>query len=248
MKAQLKNQDLTCFDKIEYFNKSIIQHGKYNDRVYVLKLSKEDFPDIMGFIEKLIDVYSYSKIIIKSPKWAYDELIEKGYIKEGFIPNFFNGNIDCYFLCKYIDDSRRHVDSSIKIQIKDVLEIADIKKNQQYHMISKNSDKIKKLDESDIKNLIDLYKTVFTRYPFPIFDERFIKQKMNEDTVYYGIYIDDKLISASSSEIDYENYNAEMTDFATLNEYRGNNLSYFLLKRMECDVKKLKIKTVYTIA
>jgi putative beta-lysine N-acetyltransferase len=71
---------------------------------------------------------------------------------------------------------------------------------------------------------------------------------MKEDTIFYGIYNNDELISVSSSEIDYENYNAEMTDFATLKEFRGNNLSYFLLKKMECDVRKLMIKTVYTIA
>jgi putative beta-lysine N-acetyltransferase len=248
MKVQLKNQYKTDFDKIEYFNKSIIQHGKYNDRVYVLKLSEEDFPDILDYIDKLTDNYSYSKIIIKSPRWAYKELIENGYEKEGLIPNFFNGNTDCYFLCKYINESRRNTNLSIKRQINEVLEKADSKKNQQYHMFSKFSDKIKKLDEEDIYNLISLYKNVFTTYPFPIFDKKFIKKTMKDSTLYYGIYIGDKIVSASSSEIDYENYNAELTDFATLKEYRGNNLSYFLLKKMECDIRKLMIKTAYTIA
>lgn len=248
MEDQLKNKCVTDFDKIEYFNKSIIQHGKYNDRVYVLKLSEDDFPDILGFIDDLIDDYSYSKIIVKSPRFFYKEFIENHFLKEGFIPNFFNGNTDCYFLCKYINDSRRNVDVTIKKQIKDVLEIAEIKKNQQYYMHSEYSDKIKKLDYVDIDNLIGLYSNVFETYPFPIFDKKFIKKKMADDTIFYGIYDEDNLISAASSEIDYDNLNVEMTDFATLKDYRGNNLSYFLLKKMEYDVKKLKIKTAYTIA
>jgi putative beta-lysine N-acetyltransferase len=248
MNIQLQKQYSINKDKIENINGSIIQHGKYNDRVYIMKLSKKNFSSIIDYVEDIAGENSYSKILVKSPECAYKKFKDAGYIKEAFIPNFFNGNTDCYFLCKYNENSRRKVDVSIKKQIKDVLEIAEMKKNQQDHMMSKYSDKIKKLDENDINNLISLYETVFTRYPFPIFDERFIKQKMNEDTIFYGIYIDDKLISAASSEIDYENNNAEMTDFATLNECRGNNLSYFLLKRMESDVKKLKIKTVYTIA
>ena len=39
-----------------------------------------------------------------------------------------------------------------------------------------------------------------------------------------------------------------MTDFATLPDYRGNNLSMMLLKEMEALMRSKKMKTVYTIA
>ena len=244
----LQNQLINNFDNIEYFNKSIIQHGKYNDRVYILKLSEEDLKDMIDIIKGLVDKYNYSKVIAKIPKWAYNRFIENGFVKEAFIPSFYNGSIDCYFLCKYNSDIRKNVEISVKKKINEVLEIAESKKNQQYHIKNKYSERIKRLDEDDINNLTNLYKKVFSTYPFPIFDEKFIYKKINDDTIFYGIYYKDNLISASSLEIDYDNYNAEMTDFATLEKNRGNNLSYFLLKKMECAVKQLKIKTLYTIA
>jgi putative beta-lysine N-acetyltransferase len=248
MKTQLENKYSSDFDKIEYFSKSIIQHGKYNNRVYILKLSEEDSPYILDYIEDLVNKNNYSKIIAKIPKCVYDKFIENGYVKEAFIPNFYNGSVDCFFLSKYKNDIRRKVDKSIKKKILDVLEISEMRKNQQYHITSKYSEKIKRLDEFDVGNLTKLYEKVFLTYPFPIFDKNFIENKMNEDTIFYGIYHNNNLISASSLEIDYDNYCAEMTDFATLENYRGNNLSYFLLKKMECAVKQLKIKTLYTIA
>jgi hypothetical protein len=39
-----------------------------------------------------------------------------------------------------------------------------------------------------------------------------------------------------------------MTDFATLPEYRGNNLSVSILSAMEKEMQKQKITTLYTIA
>jgi putative beta-lysine N-acetyltransferase len=71
---------------------------------------------------------------------------------------------------------------------------------------------------------------------------------MNENVKYFGIYKNDKLIAASSVEVDRKNKNAEMTDFATDPEHQGNNLSLILLMEMEAEMRKQKIKTVYTIA
>jgi putative beta-lysine N-acetyltransferase len=48
--------------------------------------------------------------------------------------------------------------------------------------------------------------------------------------------------------MDIQSGNTEMTDFATLPEYRGKGLSAFLLRLMESEVKKRQIKTTYTIA
>ncbi len=63
-----------------------------------------------------------------------------------------------------------------------------------------------------------------------------------------GVYLGNKLISASSAEMDVSAKNAEMTDFATDPDYAGNNLSLHLLREMEAEMRKRKMKTLYTIA
>ncbi|HOO09847.1 MAG TPA: GNAT family N-acetyltransferase, partial [Cyclobacteriaceae bacterium] len=84
--------------------------------------------------------------------------------------------------------------------------------------------------------------------PFPIFDERYLRKTMDENIDYFGAFVDDKLVAASSAEKDKENKNAEMTDFATLPKHRGKNLSYFLLKEMEGEMVSQGYKTLFTIA
>ena len=48
--------------------------------------------------------------------------------------------------------------------------------------------------------------------------------------------------------MDATSQNVEMTDFATLPEYRGRNLSYYLLQKMLWNMADEGIKTAYTIA
>ena len=81
-----------------------------------------------------------------------------------------------------------------------------------------------------------------------IFDGNYILKTMNKNINYFGIFENEKLVALASSEMDLVNLNTEMTDFATLHEYRGNNFSFHLLKEMEKDAKAKGIKTAYTIA
>ena len=41
------------YDKIERIRNTKVQHGKSNDRVYVMKLDKNDHPQVLDAIEKL---------------------------------------------------------------------------------------------------------------------------------------------------------------------------------------------------
>ncbi len=63
-----------------------------------------------------------------------------------------------------------------------------------------------------------------------------------------GILKREQLIALASADVDTEGKNAEMTDFATLPAFRGNNLSVILLSEMENEMKKQEINTLYTIA
>jgi putative beta-lysine N-acetyltransferase len=58
----------------------------------------------------------------------------------------------------------------------------------------------------------------------------------------------EKIVAVSSAEIDAEAKNVEMTDFATLYDYRGNGLAGALLARMEAEMSAMGIKKAYTIA
>jgi putative beta-lysine N-acetyltransferase len=71
---------------------------------------------------------------------------------------------------------------------------------------------------------------------------------MNENFIYFSIQKNDEIVALSSSEMDIDSQNVEMTDFATLSEYQGNGFAYYLLYKMEEEMIKRNIKVAYTIS
>jgi putative beta-lysine N-acetyltransferase len=57
-----------------------------------------------------------------------------------------------------------------------------------------------------------------------------------------------QLAAVASCEIDAENLNAEVTDFATDTQFRGMGFAGILLHAMETEMKKEGILLAYTIA
>ena len=71
---------------------------------------------------------------------------------------------------------------------------------------------------------------------------------METHVEYFGCEVFGRLIALSAAEMDTENENVEMTDFATLPTWRGYTVSMHLLATMEETVRTRNIKTTYTIA
>ena len=94
----------------------------------------------------------------------------------------------------------------------------------------------------------DLYKAVFSSYPFPVFDPDYLIQTMRDNVEYAGVWYKDRLVSIASAEKSPYYSNAEMTDFATLSDYSGNNFSVALLKFLEEKMIDQRYKTLYSIA
>ncbi len=96
--------------------------------------------------------------------------------------------------------------------------------------------------------MAEIYRRVFATYPFPIHDPEYLQSTMHGATVYFGVWKDGKIAALSSAEMDPRSGSVEMTDFATLPEYRGNGLALFLLQKMEEEMKSRGIRSLYTIA
>ena len=84
------------YDKIEKIGNTTIQHGKNNNRIYLMKLDKNDYPAVLKKIKSLAKKNQYTKIFAKIPKWAVDGFKNEGYIKEGHIPKLYNGKTDAF--------------------------------------------------------------------------------------------------------------------------------------------------------
>lgn len=235
-------------DKIEILeNGSLIQHGKHNDRIYLMKLKEKDVPSILETLSKLAIEHRYTKIFCKIPKWAAPLFYSNGFLLEASIPGFYNKQEDVFFVSKFLSSDRLLDIENSQLQelSKLLLEKSKTAKSSEKTV---SEFKVKRLGKTDIESITEIYREIFLSYPFPIHNPGYILKTMDENVQYYGVKVDGKLAAIASSEIDKKGENAEMTDFATSMTFQGNKLSTLLLEAMEKEMKKQGIRTLYTIA
>lgn len=234
-------------DAIVKISNSVIQHGENNDRIYLMKLCKDETSELLVELNLLAYKHKYTKIFAKIPYSVKELFTNYGYTTEAYIPDFFAEKEAGVFMAKYFYSERKN--NKNKEEISNILKVC-LEKAKKSEVIFdlKEGFCFRRANQEDSSQMADIYKKVFKTYPFPIQDPDYIKQTMTENTEYFGIWEDNNLIAVSSSEKDLDAQNAEMTDFAVLPEYRGNGFANFLLKEMELSAKTQGIKTSYTIA
>lgn len=233
-------------DKIEKLGDSLIQHGKFNDRIYLMKLADKDYPGIVKRLDDLAQQNNYTKIFAKVRNKHLDKFLSNDYEQEAHIPDFYADGEKTFFLGKFLDDGRKKIANQERID--KVIQVAKGKskiKNSP-HLDPQFDYRI--AEKADAEDMVKVYKQVFPTYPFPIHDPDYLCKTMDKNLIYFGIWKDEELIALSSSEMDREEKNVEMTDFATLPEYRGNSFALYLLDKMEEKMEQLGIDTFYTIA
>lgn len=234
-------------DTIEHIGSgSVIQHGKLNDRVYLMKLKKEDLTAVMQRLEELTEKEHYTKLFCKVPGSLAPHFLEEGFIREGQIPRFYLGDEDALFLSRFNDPARLADRPEEELARFRQLLSEPLKQHDQ---TSKWKDyRVRQLVKDDAEQITKIYKQVFESYPFPIHDPAYIARMMEEDVQYFGAFRGDQLAALSSAEIDFDTQSAEMTDFATDMEHTGHSLSCLLLQTMEEAMQRQGILTLFTIA
>ncbi|MCK4917630.1 MAG: putative beta-lysine N-acetyltransferase [Candidatus Omnitrophica bacterium] len=234
-------------DKIEEMPcGSLIQHGPYNDRIYLIKLGNNFSEESLQRLISLAKTNKYSKIFAKIPTSAANFFFNSGFLKEAEIPYFFSGKQSALFMGLYLTSDRMK-ETTIDL-IKKNLKIALEKTNTRKALPLNNKFFLRKCYKSDVFAMAKIYNEVFPSYPFPINDPTYLLKTMQTHIDYFGIETNGSLIAISSAEVDRKAANAEMTDFATLQKWRGNSFGQYLLAQMETKMKKKDIKTSYTIA
>lgn len=233
------------FDRIETLGKSIIQHGDYNDRIYLMSLNREDIPDILPQLDALATENGYSKIFAKIPFYALEEFLSFSYVNEAFIVNFFKGKEDAFFMGKFLTKERQQ--EQHMTEVRDIIQTAKSKAGI-LPDVEHPPFQLRQGTPKDADAIAECYKEVFDTYPFPIHDPDYLREIMEQDVDYFTLWDGDSLAAVSSAEKDPENKNVEMTDFATREKYRGQGLALYLLHAMESQMIKQHYRTAFTIA
>ncbi|ENQ3106408.1 putative beta-lysine N-acetyltransferase [Bacillus sp. 491mf] len=217
---------------LDYFNKRIrVDHYKGN------------VEKVMHRVEELANSHSFTKLIIKGKGEHISEWLSLGFALEANIPQYFQGH-DAYFMVKYRDDERRNSVQWVKEDeiLSGVIAKKVIEKEIQVQFI------LRKATEEDAQQLADVFGKVFEIYPTPLNEVDYIVKTMKEDTIYYVYETDGKIISTASAEINVKEGNAELTNCATLPEYRKHGFMKSLLMKLEEELQERGIFCSYTIA
>jgi len=233
-------------DKIENYKGSIIQHGHYNDRIYLMQLTLLPSAEFPYELINLAKTNRYSKIFAKVPENASKIFFAASFLEEARIPAFFSGKETAVFMGFYLNAER--IKESDIDKMEGILKIALGKRTADKVSCLENRFVLRKCTKTDVSAMAKIYREVFPSYPFPIHDPDYLLKTMQSHVDYFGIETDGGLVAVSSAEVDKVAANVEMTDFATLPEWRGNKFGQHLLARMENEMKKKNIKTAYTIA
>lgn len=233
-------------DRIENINGAVVQHGTLSDRAYLMHFDGARPQSTAGRLDKLAQENGYGKIIAKVPESAAREFIDQGFQQEAAIPGFYKGAETALFLVRYQNLSRA-CDRNRK-KIHEILTLAGKHAGKGSIMRYDSGAVIRRCGPDDAENMSRIYQAVFPTYPFPITSPQYLIKTMQSHVAYFGAEYDHRLAALASSEMDSDNQNVEMTDFATLPQYRGRSLSVVLLKKMESAMQTRGMKTAYTIA
>jgi len=233
-------------DRIETFGESLIQHGSHSERAYLMKMSSDDLPELIPYLDHLALANGYTKIFAKVPEAVEWQLRKDGYRTEATIPEFYHGEQEVTFMGKYFVAER--ASEPHPELVRKVLEAARAKQAEAALVALHAGLSCRRLLAEDATAMTAVYREVFATYPFPIHDAGYLRETMASHVIYLGIFSGSRLVAIASAELDRKGQNAEMTDFATLPDQRGKGLANHLLAELEKVALQEGITTAYTIA
>ncbi|AET68364.1 putative beta-lysine N-acetyltransferase [Desulfosporosinus orientis DSM 765] len=171
---------------------------------------------------------------------------ENGFILEGSIDGYFKGKTG-YCLSHFCDPSR-----GMSNQLKE--EDGIIEKSEGYiNQYAPNGiDKgflIRSATLKDTRELAVLYDKVFETYPTPMNNHEFIANMIKSKKVIFKVAeYNSRIVSAASADLDHELLHAEITDCATLEEFRGKGLLSELVYHLETTLNTNHYITLFSLS
>lgn len=227
-----KTHEYTMEGVLDYFNQRIrVDH--YTGNV----------AHLVNTIEQLAEKHSFTKLIIKGKGEHVSAWLSFGFLLEATMPYYFQGH-DAYFFVKYKSNERR---SSMRWVEEDNI-VTDVQKKEVKEKEVPKQFVMRKATEDDAEELANVFGKVFEIYPTPLNESDYIRKTMEEDTIYYIYETEGRIVSTASAEMNLSERNAELTNCATLPDYRKHGFMKSLLRKLEDELKERSIFCSYTIA
>jgi putative beta-lysine N-acetyltransferase len=217
----------------------------YNRRIKVLDFDG-DIDGICRRLDYLARRNSFDKIFIKARADQWQPFLAHGYMLEGLILHYFNGE-NAFVVSRFL--TRERISSPTLIEESELIQSLMSQRRSTFSAELPAGYELSLATEADIPGIAILYSHVFESYPSPLTMPDFLLSTMRRDVV-YAVVKDPNgtIVSAASADIDVLHGNAEMTDCATFPAERGKRLMALLLQRLEAELVMRGVTCAYTMA
>jgi putative beta-lysine N-acetyltransferase len=237
------------FEKIERVDGALIYHGDFHNRIFISEINQENLETILPKMKQLAKRKKYQKILGRAPENVVTFFKKQGFEIEAKIPGLYNGNTSGYFLADYPNGNGSISNAKILKTIETVKSIARAanKPNEKAHMELPVNCDIIKINSVHYGDLAQLNAKAYKYHPSHIVTEQDLLDLANLNHQFYGLYEGGVLLVYATIQFHPEEANLEIVDFTTHPDYRGQNLSYYLVQELKNKMDTLHCKTIYSL-
>ncbi len=244
---------MATLTELQYGLYETIEHNDYTSYLFFdfqnkrLKIRKYQ-GDIHRMIRNTMELcgkYQLGKILATVPEDDRQVFLAHGFVQEAKSDGFFRGK-DGYNVSYFYDHSRA---LSLRKSEEDEI-IKTVKAYQgQYQPLENSYFSFRTATAEDAEKLAVLYDTVFQTYPTPMDNADYISNIIiNNEVIFKIAEYDKRIVSAASAELNHELLNAEITDCATYQDFRGKGLLSELVYYLEVSLQEMNFITLFSVA
>jgi putative beta-lysine N-acetyltransferase len=226
-------------------NPNLVTVDERNRRLVISGYEPGTNPSQFG--QYLISLASQKKLE-KIWLWALPEDVPK-FIRCGFLleGSTFRGNSNEFTITLAYYVSRTRKNSNKLKHEDDIIQTVRTKRINRSKVLPSGIT-LKLLNETFAPQISQLLTKVFVSYPSPIENPEYIRALIRHGNIFAGAFSSNKLIAVSAAYPEASFNRCEMTDCATLENYRGLSISEHLLQILEHEVLNLAPYNLYTLA
>lgn len=226
-----------------------VLYSTHNRRITVNKFNlgrDEGAKEMITVLEGKAITHGLGKIWLKSgTRWA-EAFTDAGMSVEAAIPGYYKGREAALVMAKFLS-ARRQCPSNER-SVEQISKLLSGCREKNGRKVLPAGISLEWGRAEHCQAMAGLYGKVFITYPFPVFDPVYLERTMEENFCYITAIYKGEMVAAASAEVNTAEKNAEVTDFATLPEWRGRGLAGCLLEYMERRLISEGTRCLYTIA
>ncbi len=245
MSATLRRTTTLTERRPAFAVKALVDRRNQRLRVAAYQYDGEVAP-LSAFLLETAREQGLSKIVVPARGGDWQALLTRGFFFEGMVARYYRGapgHFMAYFLT-----GERQASNRLEAEQQLLQEVLE-KPAQPPEARVPDGYELAVAGPEIADRLAAVYDQVFESYPSPLTDPAYIRELIASGGGLFMVMLrDGQIASAAAAEIDREEASAEITNCATLPDYRGEGLMQVLIGALEAEMARREVPCLYSMA